>query len=83
MHGDASAMIPNIAYDLFKGLDVDSAGRVSEMCVTLEGTLSPKATDIIRCYPEDDWHRTDLDERRLRPVPTCHKISRRHFQGSE
>ena len=52
MHGDASAMIPNIAYDLFKGLEVEGAGRVSEMCVTLEGTLSPKATNIVRCYPE-------------------------------
>jgi hypothetical protein len=48
MHGDGRAVIPNIAYDLFKGLDVEGAGRVSEMCITLEGTLSPKATDIIR-----------------------------------
>jgi hypothetical protein len=52
MHGHTSAMIPNIAYDLFKSLDVEGARRISEMCVTLEGTLSPKATNIVRCYPE-------------------------------
>jgi hypothetical protein len=49
MQDEAREIIPSIAYDRFKALDVEGAGRISEICVTLAGTLSPKAADIIRC----------------------------------
>jgi hypothetical protein len=54
------AIIPSIAYVRFRGLDPDAevVRRVCETCVTLGGTVSPKATNVVRYGGELQFHLT-------------------------